>query len=293
MGILSDAYNEVLNILPIKTFGRIQYKTLDMLEKTEEGIRESTLPTISLLLDQPKVLKAVEANKDYKIIKNALKISSFEALLKEAKSYCEDVISSMDKLEALVKDTLNNSVNHKTMSFKQYSVYRLVEDTNANSEYILRIVYLAMRNNEASVLPQKKVIDTLSKLSDFRVKVLTKVKVSDMIKEIIDLPNDSLYERIQSGTPEEATDNIQGVSKVNGFIGNPIFTFRKWWFEKDLVALEKLNDTKSMIELRLLELRGELEGDGDNQKLREQIEYYEDKLSGLDAKIDKIENSYK
>ena len=76
--------------------------------------------------------------------------------------------------------------------------------------------------------------------------------------------------------------------KVSNFIGNPIFSFRKWLVDKDIDKAKALEDTKNLIELRLLELRNQAAGESDNEGLRKQIEYYEDKLAEVDSKISKL-----
>jgi hypothetical protein len=53
---------------------------------------------------------------------------------------------------------------------------------------------------------------------------------------------------------------------------------------------DDLVTSKNMIELRLMELRNEEAGNPDNEQLKKQINYYEEELASIDAKIAKIES---
>jgi len=71
---------------------------------------------------------------------------------------------------------------------------------------------------------------------------------------------------------------------TKNFIGNPIYHLHLFIVDIQVLRLERLKDEKSLLELRILELRQE-DTDG---KLKQQIAYYENKLNKLDMKIRRL-----
>ena len=100
-----------------------------------------------------------------------------------------------------------------------------------------------------------------------------------------------MYTRYGGDVPESiALDGVANKTIFTGFIGNPIYTFRKWWIDRQIDKRDGLVDAKNMVELRLMELRNLESGNEDNEQLKKQIVYYEEKLASMDAKIARLES---
>ena len=160
-----------------------------------------------------------------------------------------------------------------------------IDDMYSNTYFTTELLYILIRDEKNSMLSQKQVIKLLKQLPSFKLKVLNKVTVKDALASIANSSSESIYDRNTADAPDSI--KMSGI-KVSNFIGNPIFSFRKWLVDKDIDKAKALEDTKNLIELRLLELRNQAAGESDNEGLRKQIEYYEDKLAEVDSKISKL-----
>jgi hypothetical protein len=286
---LQEIYNGIANLFPGNRFGKIQSLALEMLNSIEEDLYDSVTPALDMLLDQPEILKDIDKSKTFTTVKSALGAKNFESLLRDCKNYSTDVTNNLQKLEQLVKANLNNSLNSKTMNYKQYSTYSLIEDIKINLIYMLKLIFIIMRDEKHSVLPQKGITKIVSMAPSFKQKVLSKATIKSLIETIESLPTDSIYDQVSSGAPEAAV--MSGINpNMAGFVGNPILRYRKWLVEREFAQIEYLKQLKSVIELRLLELRNQAAGGTPDSKLQGQIEYYEDKLASIDAKIEKLQS---
>lgn len=286
---LQEIYNGITNLFPSNKFGKVQTLALELLDSIEEDLYDSVMPALDMLLDQPEILKNVDKTKAFALVKSSLGAKSFESLLRDCKAYATDVSNNLTKLQQLVKTNLNNSLNSMTMNYKQYTTYSLVEDIKVNLIYMLKLIFIIMRDEKHSVLPAKGVAKIIQMAPDFKQKVLGKVAIKTLLETIEDLSTDSIYDRLSSGAPEAAAMSDLNTA-VQGFVGNPILTFRKYLVERDFAKIEYLKQLKSVIELRLLELRNQAAGGTPDEKLQGQIEYYEDKLAAVDAKIEKLQS---
>lgn len=286
---LQEIYNSVISLFPGNKFAKIQTTTLEILESLEEDIKEDFLPSVELLLDNKQILKNMEKTNFYRLVKDGLKCSNLETLLKDFEYYANDIVKNIDKIENSVKSILNNTINAKTMTFKQYSIYRLVEDSKINVMVMMKLLYLLIRDEKNSVLPQKQVLKTLKSLPELKYKVLNKPSVKKALEEIAAMASEGVYDGVNSGAPEASVVSDLNKPEVNGFIGNPILYVRKFIVDLEFKKIEYLKNIRNAVELRLLELKTEAAGGEPDPKLQGQIEYYEDKLAALDASIEKAE----
>lgn len=288
---LKNIFGLVQSILPSGSFNKIGDKTTRMLEQAEGDIKGTIIPTLEDLLEHKDVLKALDKKPSAKLIKDGVKVKSVEDYVKRNLEYYKDIIKSMGRLEKDVKSTLSNATNEKTMSFKQLALYRYVEDIMSNTRFTLRSIYMIMRDDKDTVLPVKFSKDVLQGITDFRSKVFSKNNVTSDLDDIAELADDSVYGRYTGDVPDSiALDGAGSPGTIQGFMGNPIYTFRKWLVDRQADRRDDLVTSKNMIELRLMELRNEEAGNPDNEQLKKQINYYEEELASIDAKIAKIES---
>lgn len=71
---------------------------------------------------------------------------------------------------------------------------------------------------------------------------------------------------------------------VHGFLGNPIYHIGMWWVDKGIKQYEANIEKKKLLELKLLEIKLQANGDS-NASITKQIEYYEDKIASLEEDI--------
>ena len=292
MSLIVEAYNDVLKFLPANDYGRLQTKALAVIESIEDIIKSDLDPSINSLLENKSVLQRVEKDNTFRTVKVSLKVTNLESFLTKLKLYTEDVMDNLDRLETLTKNTLSNRLNHKTITYRQYMLYNLLTDIYSNLEFSLRLIYIIIRDEKESVIPQKQIRDVLIRVPAYASKVLSNVKIKSLIDDILGLNNDVIHDRASLDAPDTIKDKDID-PRINNFIGNPIFAIRKWLVNRDMETLKTSKELKSALELRLMELRNEEAGATDEEtkkRLQKQIAWHEDKLAAIDAKINKIES---
>ena len=75
---------------------------------------------------------------------------------------------------------------------------------------------------------------------------------------------------------------------ISTFIGNPIYHLRLLLVDLQMLRLETLKERKRILELKVLELKQKETTGKVDPKLKQQIQYYEDKIKKVNMKIDKI-----
>lgn len=285
--MLTELWNEITSIFTNDKFARIKSKTEATFTAVVYEIENGILPILDNYQD-PKnkaILDNLKNSNTFKIIKEGLKVNDPSKLLVELEVYFKDILTNQSKIVSSINTTLSDSVNEKTITFKQYEMMNYVDDMYSNTYFTTELLYILIRDEKNSMLSQKQVIKLLKQLPSFKLKVLNKVTVKEALASIANSSAESIYDRNSADAPDSI--KMSGI-KVSNFIGNPIFSFRKWLVDKDIDKAKALEDTKNLIELRLLELRNQAAGESDNEGLRKQIEYYEDKLAEVDSKISKL-----
>lgn len=285
--MLTELWNEITSIFTNDKFARIKSKTEATFTAVVYEIENGILPILDNYQD-PKnkaILDNLKNSNTFKIIKEGLKVNDPSKLLVELEVYFKDILTNQSKIVSSINTILSDSVNEKTITFKQYEMMNYIDDMYSNTYFTTELLYILIRDEKNSMLSQKQVIKLLKQLPNFKLKVLNKVTVKDALASIANSSSESIYDRNSADAPDSV--KMSGI-KVSNFIGNPIFSFRKWLVDKDIDKAKALEDTKNLIELRLLELRNQAAGESDNEGLRKQIEYYEDKLAEVDSKISKL-----
>lgn len=285
--MLTELWNEITSIFTNDKFARIKSKTEATFTAVVYEIENGILPILDNYQD-PKnkaILDNLKNSNTFKIIKEGLKVNDPSKLLVELEVYFKDILTNQSKIVSSINTILSDSVNEKTITFKQYEMMNYIDDMYSNTYFTTELLYILIRDEKNSMLSQKQVIKLLKQLPNFKLKVLNKVTVKDALAAISNSSAESIYDRNSADAPDSI--KMSGI-KVSNFIGNPIFSFRKWLVDKDIDKAKALEDTKNLIELRLLELRNQAAGESDNEGLRKQIEYYEDKLAEVDSKISKL-----
>lgn len=285
--MLTELWNEITSIFTNDKFARIKSKTEATFTAVVYEIENGILPILDNYQD-PKnkaILDNLKNSNTFKIIKEGLKVNDPSKLLVELEVYFKDILTNQSKIVSSINTILSDSVNEKTITFKQYEMMNYIDDMYSNTYFTTELLYILIRDEKNSMLSQKQVIKLLKQLPNFKLKVLNKVTVKEALAAIANSSAESIYDRNSADAPDSI--KMSGI-KVSNFIGNPIFSFRKWLVDKDIDKAKALEDTKNLIELRLLELRNQAAGESDNEGLRKQIEYYEDKLAEVDSKISKL-----
>jgi hypothetical protein len=164
------------------------------------------------------------------------------------------------------------------------NVNLLPEETIENYKGLIKILPVMLNVVAYLGSEPKQIVENIGNLpvaknrSGLMASVITKYFRSELnVKNNFTV---GLFNRLISwGTDVDVKDN---------FVGNPIYHLRKFLVELELAKLERLKDKKRLLELKLLELKNELNNKPNDPKLQKQIEYYENKINQVDEKINAI-----
>jgi hypothetical protein len=108
-------------------------------------------------------------------------------------------------------------------------------------------------------------------------------KEFDNVKTLKEIP----FDMLNKNSYTTHTDLLELNLPTNGFVGNPIFHFRKWLIDRDADALENIKDKRAYIETKINGLILKKGGE-QNTKIDKAIEYYRLKLIKYDKQTKKI-----
>ena len=257
------------------------------------SLEMETLPALKIYLDSN-----VSAINKSKFLSSAFKMCNLSGNNNKCVKSVYDFfieISNSEKTVTKLCHELNDVLLDKVTSIKDAAIIRVIQDFSFLNLYVLDMLYMALIENGETTFPKKKIDKTKEIVHQFAILFnYYNKKIDKILEDIVNLPTININTvESESGS---MLDNIISKFKfinvipaTDGFIHNPIFHFRMWLVDREINKYEALKDRKKEIELRLLELRYQDEG-GNDPKLREQIEYFEDKLANTEYKINKIEN---
>lgn len=282
--------NKIKNIFPFGKKQRLKTATLATLELIKGDVDESVLPIIKSYKEQKDVLKAIEKSNQWKMLKDSyhLDCGSIESMLDKSEKYFLSFQKLYKDIKTLVETTLTDTCDNKSLTAKQLAIVEMIQDVADASEFILETLTVLMDvsiNEKREVyISTERLIDKIYKAStEFKNKIL-KGDFEKTFKYVSEIKDVALFDAINNGA------NIKDVANdKNGFIGNPIYHFRKWLVDLALAKAEKLRKYKSFLECVLIEKQSQLAEDPTNTQLIKQAEYYADEIEKIEAKIVKLE----
>lgn len=263
------------------------------------SINNEVIPTFDLMLVN-KDLKKLSKNHTLELLNSACKLKAkdnADVLVKLRASF-DTFLKNQKVLESLVTKELSDVLTDRALIARDAAIVRVISDIGSMTLYILDILDLALLDEKSTNYSKMKIKKIKDGLIDFSDTYGIYGNSKDYEKVLKDLPSisDSTID-ITANNDISMLNVLVGkmgsgfiLPKTTGFINNPIYHVRMWLVDREITKYEVLKDRRKVIELRLRELRLEESNTGD-PKLREYIEYYEDKIASLDYDIAKIENS--
>jgi len=191
-------------------------------------------------------------------------------------------IKEKSKLDQEIK----SSIAGKTVTFFNLIPEMHKADLKAVVDAIGNIPTITtLKMEKISDIPSEIVVmDFLSKKFNFK-DLFTKSFVGKLL-DLVTFKSNTKHSRKHSRNHNKVMIK-EDIGIATNFIGNPIYHLRLFLVDLSLMRLENLKEKKRLLELKLLELKSRQSGDINNEKLRKQIEFYEEKLNKLDMKIKK------
>lgn len=278
-------------------------KKEDVLKVTEFGFNnlvDNVIPALNEVIEKTDINKSKEAP----FVMNICRIAGIKAKdasdgMVKIKAGLEEIAKERNTFIALVTSELSNVITDKTITAKDTTILRIVNDINAMNSFVLDFIYMLIVDKATTDLPAIKLKnihdDSFSFAEAF--KVYANPKFAIMLKDIKEVSTASLdfKEHINDGNESmlnlmlSKTGKTINLPVAKGFINNPIYHVRMWLIDREIEKYESLKDKKRLIELRVMELSLKEKGEND-PALKKQIEYYENELSKLEYTIAKIES---
>lgn len=285
LSTILDAVTPKFNTLNKKSV----LKSIDFLYGS---LNTETIPAVKIFLESN--VKEIDKSKFLSTVFKLMGLSGNNAKNVEKIQTFLIEIANSEKTVTRLANKLNDVLLDKVTNLQDASLVKIVNDFSFINLYILDMLYMGLIEDGSSTYPKKKIESTKEASAEFVMLYKYYVgKIDKILDELSKLPEINIgVSDTASGSMIDGFLNKLNIIKflpaTNGFINNPIYHFRMWLVDREIAKYEALKDRRKQLELRLLELRYQDSG-GKDPKLRQQIEYYEDKLASVEYQIAKIE----
>lgn len=294
--IINEIYEKIKTLLPIQLGNpKIKTRALDLLENLDIEINDFLLPCVETLLYEKnkEVVNKINHKANFKVLSGRLylDIKNMNDLLVDIKRYFSSFESNFKIIDSLIKSTLSDNINDRTMTYQQYGLYQFLEQLAGDAEYAKRLIYYVMVDKDDSVLRKNFGLDILTYSVQFKNNVLNKNNsIENKLKEIKELSTEAVYDKATDlDVPAPMKEANMDIDTLVGFNGNPFYAIGKWLVEKQLDRRDLAITLKNLTDLKITEIKSQLDNNPSDESLVKQLNYWEDKLNSYDAQIAKLE----
>lgn len=219
--------------------------------------------------------------------------NNFEALVK-MESFFKEMSKAESTIRKLTDKHISKVIANTSIKAKDGAIIKILTDCFSMVSYTLDFLYFIIVDEKHSELPKIKFNKIREGLVNYITLYKTYSKYFDkMLVDVTNIPDEEFELEIDEVKQQMKEMIIAQNSKlvtlpVSGFIGNPIYHFRMWLVDRDFKEIEDLKIKKQLIELKLMELKLK-EKNEEDANLTKQIAYYEDKLTSIEYKIEKLQ----
>jgi hypothetical protein len=263
-------------------------------EATFTSISNHLIPTLKLVSKSSEYFKGEQVY----VLEDlggslGLRSDKPEDVIKSLLEFFKDVSSSEAALMKLIDKDVRDKVFPTMARAQELAILKTVSDLSSITLFTLDLLYYVTLGEDTS-FPAKRVTDLKEGLSSYRS--MLKAYIGRFDKHVDELAKVSRND-IKADAPASLMDKLLAkhgklvtLPLVNGFINNPIYHIRLWRADKEFDKYEALKDKKKLIELKLLDIKMRAAGKHD-ERMAKQIEYYEDKISGMEQDIREYEGN--
>ena len=290
---------------------------LELIDTIDKSIAKTLVPALTDLIKETKDERKLCDNVAF----HSLKLKSDSDLFKRLLNVTEKFSKILPKLKVAVEENIpesittgTNNVNNRivlallsegayfaeevpmllsNMINKFYSKSGTDLDPEITRHLSHRLVLLIQIIPEMEKADLDKVIESIGNIPT--VSSLKFENTSDIPTEVVmgffrntigikDFYTQTFVKRML-GYFNFKTEHKKHANITKNFIGNPIYHLRLFLIDINSLRLERLKDEKSLLELRILEIKDQ---NANDPKLKSQISYYENKLNRLDMKIKRL-----
>jgi len=289
---------------------------LEVLSSVEEAINGAIIPNIKDILNNVKGETVLANNTLF----SSLNLKTDDMFFKRVLKVCTDYSKIIPALKVKIDEELPDKFNANTSNINIRLALSLVgvgtflaHSLNDVFMFIIAKFYLRDKIDIDKVLADKigkKLITLIQKLPELEkanfetlVDIIGKVPVigtirdedtsvipTDVVKgfmtKTFKIKNIFTLSFIKQALGLKSDKTVTAKNIQMNFIYNPIYHIRLFLVDLEELRLERLKDSKRLLELRLLERKNRANTEND-PKLKEAITYYENKLEKLDRKIER------
>ena len=291
-------------------------EALEILVNVEEILNGSIIPNLKDVLKKIKGEKVLAGN----VLFSSLNLKTDDMFFKRVLKVCTDYSKIIPALKSKIDEELPDKFNVNTSNINIRIALSLVAvgtflacNLNDIIMFIIARFYIRDKIDIDKVIVDmigKKLIILIQKLpelekADFEalVDIIGKVPVINTIRDedtsviptdvvtgfitkTFKIKNIFTLSFIKQALGLKSDKTVTAKNIQMDFIYNPIYHIRLFLVDLEELRLERLKDSKRLLELRLLELKNRANTEND-PKLKEAITYYENKLEKLDRKIER------
>lgn len=288
----------IKSILPSLSSSDVKKKNiLTIIDNMETTISESIVPTLASVEDvkHDNVTKNDIIERFAKSFK--LKNTKSKDIFKEFNTFFTDLLEVLPKLKDSVNKHFPDLVSRKTITCRDASYLKIAYDLNGMVTFFPDFLYFTLCGGKSENLPSKIFADINNQASVFGTLYNTYNKnLEDTINKLKDVSDDEYTEGNDELLEQLFAKNSTNIklSVANGFIGNPLYHAFMLWEDYLNKRYNANKETKRLLEIKVQELRfREQSSTGPElDKIKRQIEYYEELVADYTYKINKYKNKY-
>ena len=267
------------------------------IELTRKTLTNDVLPMYNKLLgeDVDNLLKDIN--------KNAV-INGFTRRYGKSNSKPSDIIKSiikdlafmkdnLDDIETMVNDILSSKIYTKNLDMKRASLIIASDSISFTVSFSMIILNYLMDVSLGREVNKSTFKFINTNYSNYAVLLTSygRVKITKLIKKLPEVVVDKDNQLLQNHINAPAMSSLSSIS--SGFNGSPIYHLRLLYTDWFIHVYKVRKERKRLLELKVLYLKSRQDDSIDKDKLRKQIEYYEERIADLEYKLHKMEESSK
>ena len=258
------------------------------LDSTLTAISADVLPALKAISKSDELFKSERARILVRIAGSLeLRKPTAEGLVAELVSFFKDVVAEGNALIDMIDSSVNDKVFLTMSNAKELAIIKTVNDLSSITLYTIDLMYY-VASTEDTNMPKVRNQQVVDGVPSYRT--MLRAYIRDFDKRVKDMSKVSTN-RIDMDAGVSMMDRLlakQGklldFPLVDGFINNPIYHIRMYFVDRDVKKYEVLKEKKVLLEHKLLDLKLRAAGKHDD-RLAGQIEYYEDKVSGIEYEL--------
>jgi hypothetical protein len=224
-----------------------------------------------------------------------IKFKDNKDVLMSLKTGFVNIVKAESKIENAIEKNMKDIITNKTITAREIAIMKIITDISSMNIYILDLLYKSLLENPKDELTKKELKNIENGMYSFTTSFKTYGdKFTTLLKDIYKVSNDIINiddsDLVMVDTMLSKNGKKIFLPSTNGFVYNPIYHIRIWYIDREMDKYENLKFKKRRLEAKITEL--ELKQRNENStKLANQIEYYNDQITKVSHKIEKIENN--